>query len=353
MANDIPHIPDAQEPEDHLAPGASESGWLPATTPLMDMPISDQQSAPPRSADPVQARPANANPAQANPSNANPDEPVPPPSRSNAAWLVITLMNIVLIVFLVPASLLKQDQLGFIFKVVSIVGAMGAFAAGLVWFKNLMTSLPQQRWFKIANVAILFAVVPLHVSQQSVVPLHPRIEPSGTLLEIDGQQRDYEGGVRLSVSNHQVRVRATSNSHPRDIAITYKDVFYAIFKNYSEYWTPWYKVTINTNSENVEVLIRKKDGEFDADFRKHPPATELALPFQPKSNSNDTFIYHGANNPNGSADHINLPYGEYELTARSNGCNQTLVTQLIVGKVIVGKVEASDRVDFDPLCDTP
>jgi hypothetical protein len=258
-------------------------------------------------------------------------------------------LNIVLIVFLLPASVLKNEQLAFIIKVGTLVAAAGAFAAGLVYFKNLLSSLPTRKWFKRLNVVVFCLLIPIHASQLPVVAVHPRIEPRGAKLEIDGRARDYENGtIRLSINNHPVQVSPASGGKPRDFNVTYKEVFFALFSDYSPRWTPLFQVTIDTNSENVEVTIQKKDGEFDAAFRKRPPATELNLPFEAKADARDVFIYRGANNPIGSADHVELPYGDYEFTARKNNCAEKDVKSLKVGSA------PSERysVDFKPLCET-
>jgi hypothetical protein len=325
MANDNPHndpavIVDAA----HSATGNSEPEGPPVTPARTILPDSDPQI--------VVAKESSG-----------------APTRSDAVWLLLTLVNIGLFVFLVPADVLENKQLGFIIKSVSLIGAMGAFAAGLLWFKKFVTSLPERKWFRVTQIAALCVLIPLQVSQRSVVPLHPRVEPAGTKLEVDGEPRRYDSGtVRVSIRNHRIRVSAASGGHPREFPLSYTDVFAAIFKEYSPRWTPLYEVTINTNSEDVEVVIRKKDGEFDADFRANPPPTELGLSFEPQANAKDTFIYRGANNPNGSADHVNLPYGDYELTARNASCRDTDIRPLSVGK----SHSAKHSVDFNPLCET-
>ena len=86
-----------------------------------------------------------------------------------------------------------------------------------------------------------------------------------------------------------------------------------------------------------------KDGVFDPGFRKDPPATGLELTFVPKPDSNDTFVYRGANLSTGSGDYVDLPYGEYELIAHKEGCKQS-VKQLSVGKTPEAKA------NFDRLC---
>jgi hypothetical protein len=252
-------------------------------------------------------------------------------------------------VFLLPVSLLKNEQVAFIIKVGTLVGAAGAFAAGLMWFKKLATSLPRQKLFKVLNIVALCGLIPAHVSQMQVVPIHPRVEPAGAKLEIDGQPRDYENGtVRMSIGSHNVKVSPTGGGQSRDFTVSYKDVFFAIFNDYKPRWTPLYQVTIDTNSENVEVAIQKKDGDFDVAFRKNPPTTELKLTFEPKADGKDLFIYRGADNPNGSADHVELPYGEYQFTASRNNCKERDVITLRVGNEQTGKYS----VEFKPLCET-
>lgn len=286
-----------------------------------------------------------------------PAPPPPPPSKRNAVWLVITLINIVLIVFLIPADLLENKQLATLLKVVSFVGAMGAFAAGVVYLKEFVGWLLGNRAFKIAQLVLLGLLLLIHVSQLSVIAAHPMIQPAGAKLEIDGRPREYENGtVRLSIGNHTAKV--TSNDGiPREFKITYKDVVGSLFHRYSPAWSPLYQVRIDTNSPDVEVIIVKKDGDFDPDFLKNPPMTELKekgaansaeeFRFDPSPNVHNSFVYQGGSDDSGATDHLRLPPGEYELTAQKQGCEKRLVKTLTVGKM------GPHKVQFDPLCDTP
>jgi hypothetical protein len=365
MANNTPHVGAAQEPEPQTAINDREPEQPNLTVPVTSAPIFSGQNGNPGNKSGAQADPGPANPvsealvnpppAHPNPAIVNPAGPLPPPpSSSNAVWLAITLLNVVLIVVLLPATLLKSEEVSFIIKLVVMVGAAGAFAAGLVWFQNLARSLPNRKGFKVLNIVLLCTLIPVNVSQMTVVPLHPTLEP-GSTLKIDDKGRELDGGaLRLSVNNHEVSVTppvddsANDKGKPWKYKVTYKEMILAIFWGYHSRWTPLYLVYVNTDDPDVEILIRKTDGDFDADFLQKPEPTKRGYLFNRKPESKNTFVYRGGPNQTGSEDLLHLPYGNYDFIGSKNGC-APLLKQLNINKW----EPQGYSVDFGSICGTP
>jgi len=346
MAN---NPPDGRASDAPVSQVAVDESANPASKQTDVVPVSENQ---PLAASPKQS---DANAGNGGPGAAKPvvvtvkleETPPPPPSRSNAFWLGLTLVNIVLIVFLLPSALLKNDRVAFIVQIVTTVAAAGVFAAGLVYFKNLASSLPQRKWFKVVNIVALCLLGPVNVLRLPVVPIHPQIEPAGAKLKVDDEDVEhFNDRLRLSVGSHKVQItpRLRSEGTEKTYWISYKDVIRAVFKDYTPRWTPLQEVTVGTKEPNVEVTIRMKGGEFDAEFRENPPATAGQLPFGPKPNVNDTFIYRGANYETGGGDAVKLPYGEYEFVARKDGCQKQVNTVVVINK------DSEADVDFPRLC---
>ena len=295
-----------------------------------------------------------------------PTENPPPllqPSRATAGWLVLTLLNIGLLVFLVPVPIFDSPQAQLLAKVLSTVVAAGAFAAGVLFFKMVLLTLPEQRWFKISNVIALGILILLHVSQQNVVSIYPRIDPEGATLIIDEQPRAYEAGgkVGLAIHSHTVKIRpqgGDTGKEPQDgvlgepeymereFEVKCKDVFLGIFTTYSPRWGLLYRVTIYTRNPNVEVRIHKKDDAFDTDFLQDTLARDLR---KLTPGSTNDLVYRGTAAPLGSSGVIYLPYGEYVFTASMAGClsNQTQPPK----PLFIGTDRMPYEVAFSKLCE--
>lgn len=273
----------------------------------------------------------------------------PSASGANALWLAVTLLNLVLIAFLLPSWLLKNDTVLFIIKVASIVAAAGAFAAGLVWFQNFLTSLPSHPWFKVSQIIAFVVLGLLNVAKLPLVPLYPVVD-AGATLEINGQHQNVEAGtVRVSFGAHKIVVSPgkADDGKPWHYSLGYEDVFSAIFRKYEQRWSPLYAVDIKTKVSNVEVLIRKLDGDFDPGFRNKPEPSDFGFKFEPMTGKTDAFIYGASDSQFGSADVVYLPPGEYAFTAHKEGCGDKEIRINIKGIQHGGHT-----VDFESLCDT-
>jgi hypothetical protein len=276
--------------------------------------------------------------------------------------MLITFLNIALFVFVVPDWIFEAKQISLLTKIFPAIVAAGLFAAGLVWFKNVLVTLPERRWFRIVNIVLLCLLIPLNISQQNVVAVQPQIESNGYKVKVlvDDKERDYEPGgkIRLSIADHIVKiVPETQENEPKGneappsqmiegkFDVSYKDVFYGLFADYRPHWSPLYVVLISVLEPNVEVLIHKTCGDFDLAFIADPPATRLGNPFAAKPGSRTEFVYRGSNKAGGTVDHLYLPYGDYEFTASQAACANKPKLQQKVGEDPHGSI-----VSFEPLC---
>jgi len=251
---------------------------------------------------------------------ANDEAAKPPlPSRSTAIWLCVTLLNLVLLVFLVPESLLKDQRVDFLVKAVPV--AAGLFVAGYVWIKAHFLDFLAHGSYKIVQTALLSVLILLHASQFPIVRITPQLEPADAWLGVDGSEPGpYNGGLRVSVRDHTVKVvkiMPRQRTIEREIKISFKDMLAAIFTNYSPRWPLLYEVAVVIQQPGVEVRISKTDGEFDEDFtsRRHFTGLTLPLKLDPLSR---TLIYYNGDVVGDDA--IELPYGEYVFNAAKVGC---------------------------------
>lgn len=314
---------------------------------------------------PATASPANTAAPQANtaapPQSESP--PPPPPSRAVAGWLVFTFVNITLFVFLVPDSILESKKVALLIKILPAVVAGGLFAAGMVWFKGILLALPERRSFRITNIVALGLLILLHVSQQDVVSIYPQMNTGGAKVKlfVDDKERPYEPGdkVRLSIGPHTIRVvpdnegaqpQGGEADYPEikegQFRVTYKQVLCGLLGDYSPKWGPLYRVAVITPEANVEVLIHKTDGEFDAFFLENHPSTKLKYTFKRKPGSVNEFLYRGTHEELGSLDHLYLPNGYYFFTASREGCPHDPEKKLNIG------IDTRPyTVSFKPLCE--
>jgi len=255
---------------------------------------------------------------------ANDAESQPPdPSRSTAIWLCVTLLNLVLLVFLIPESLLKDAKVEFLVKAVPV--AAGLFLAGYVYIKAHFLEFLAKRSYKITQTAILGILILLHASQLPIIQINPQLEPADALLAIDGSEPEaYDGsGFRVSVNDHTVRIVKTTFKQvtiERTIKTSYKKILAAIFRSYSPHWPLLYQVAVDIQQPGVEVRIRKTDGEFDEDFCSKAHVTARNLPLTLDHNSRDTLIYNSGNDETVPDDTLELPYGEYVVNATRALC---------------------------------
>jgi hypothetical protein len=235
----------------------------------------------------------------------------------------VTLLNLVLVVFLIPDSLLKNERVEFLVKAVPV--AAGLFVAGYVWIKAHFLEFLAQRSYKIVQTTILGMLILLHTSQFPIIKINPQLEPADALLAIDGSEPEpYDGsGFRVSVNDHTVRIVKTTFKQvtiERTIKTSYKEILAAIFRNYSPHWPLLYQVAVDIQQPGVEVRIRKTDGEFDEDFCSKAHLTGRNVPLTLDHNSRDTLIYYSGNDEVVGDDVLELPYGEYVVNATRALC---------------------------------
>lgn len=267
----------------------------------------------------------------------------PPPSFWNAIWLVITFVNFVLFLFIIPESLFKDERIELIVKAGSFLVTI--FVGGFLWLKTRFFDFLGRTAFKVSQSALLGVLVTLHLSQFSLFPIYPAIKPADATLKVDGAPVKYDGKrLRLPISDHKITIGNAEEENEREFSVSYKDVLFSMFKGYRPSWSLLYNVKLSISDAKVEVVIRKLDGEFDDDYREKREPTTLGQPF--KQTAKDTFVYLSKDEPLGSTDNIRLPYGDYEFTARRQGCKTDMKT------LSIGQDQSSEyEVNFDVLCE--
>jgi len=230
----------------------------------------------------------------------------------------VTLLNVILFVFLIPDSWLKgNEKVSFIIKVGSVVVASGAFVAGVAFFRSFIASIPRRTWFKVTNSVVVGVLLTLHLTQMRVVPIYPRVEPAGARLLVDDRPEEYAGkAVWLSINNHGAKVSPERGGDATPYSISYKDVFGAIFKKYSPRWPLRYSIPIEVIGANVNVYIRKIDGELDPAFTREFSELNPGL----ERGENGVLKWSGPGDPGGGFADVKLPYGTYEMYAQKDDC---------------------------------
>jgi hypothetical protein len=249
------------------------------------------------------------------------------PSGSDALWLAITLLNLVLIIWLLPDSLIdpeKNKPLNLLIKILPIT--FGLFAAGYLWFKVRLRSFLKQTSYKITMTALMAVLLTLHISQLPFFPIYPQVQPPNARIEVDTKPAQLNNGrLFTTIKDHTVILKPPEGEDhgERPFSISYKDVFFGLFKTYSPRWSLLCKVGIATQDPDVEVVIEKTDNPFDDEFIRNPPAPwmkDSGTTFKQRGAENNVFVHTGVSNPSGGGDYIKLPYGQYKLTARKSGC---------------------------------
>ena len=275
---------------------------------------------------------------------------------------VITFLNVALFVFVVPEWILDAKRISLLTKVFPAVIVAGLFGLVVVWFKNVLTTLPEKTWFQTINFILFVLLVLLNISQQNISAVFPQIKSNGYQVKVlvDDTERAYQPGgtIRLSIADHTVRIvpeidenqsKDSQDASPQikegKFTVSYKDVLGGLFADYKPQWGLLYVVGINVLEPNVEVLIHKTDGDFDVAFIADPPPTAIKNPFSAKPGSQTDFVYRGSDTAGGTFDRFYLPYGVYEFTASRADClEKPQLTRTI------GEDRGRHIINFAPLC---
>ena len=245
------------------------------------------------------------------------------PTFSDAAWWLLCLIDIALLLWWIPENFFESRRVDFFIKAAAFIGS-SLFLLTYAWFKEQILSFTRRRIFHVLVIAFLIVLLPFYISLFPIFRLNPRVEPQTAELIVDGktETKFRPDDLRLSVGQHTITViDTTSDEKPnsRDFQVGYLDFLRSWFrKDAGPYWPLLYPVGISTDEPGVVIVIRKKDGDFDRDFTRGRHTTGFKAPIQfiePK-------VLSFAANENG-IDSISLPYGTYEFIARKEGCGQT------------------------------
>jgi hypothetical protein len=115
----------------------------------------------------------------------------------------------------------------------------------------------------------------------------------------------------------------------------------------SENLSPFYAVDLKTKAPNMQVEIRKTDGDFNTEFLADPqptalfPRTKLEL----KPETKNIFLWHATPNELGTSDIVYVPHGKYVFTADNEACRNKPIEKALTEVRPEGYL-----VDFRSLC---
>lgn len=273
-----------------------------------------------------------AQPPQPDPGLPPPKRRDPRPSASEALWLIITIINLTLLLWLIPEEKLQVSEvrLGLWVKILPVI--LTVFVAGYVWIKAQFARFVRRTSYKIIQTALLATLLTIHVSQLPIFPMYPKLDPHAALVGIDGETPRKLKKQRLftTVKDQTVTVSSEDGQNKQDFDVSYKDVLFGLF--YQPNWSLHNRVTVYTTQPGVKIRIEKTGDPFDAEFHGRPPATKRSPATSLSADPGDGRVmeYTGMREEGILEDEIRLPTGRYKLTFRRGNCHETYGEELSV-----------------------
>lgn len=247
------------------------------------------------------------------------------PHLGDAAWLVVIVTNLALLLALIPDSVLQSTKLGLIIKVIPWLGSY-LFVLGYAWFSDQIIRFTRQPAFKVTQIVMLVVLAGVSFSRLQVFDIHPLIEPQGAEVMVDGGlvTVDKDGSIAVSLKSHDITITDKSDKNQRgepnerEFQLSFRDAFHAWRdSNYKPHWPLTYEIWFTAEKPISELEIRKIDGNFDADFWAKPSSTASKRPL---TRGRDVNVLLFAWEQNTRTVAFDLPFGTYKVLAKKFDC---------------------------------
>ena len=201
------------------------------------------------------------------------------PSGFDAFWLVLTIVNCALILWLLPDRVLKADWFDVLGGKIAPWLATSVFVAGYTWFAAEILAFTRSKAFRVLQ-AVLF--VPLFLLEVPLVTLRAEITPPNAQLLVDGvrvrrthaEWRDdaYLHDIQLVLRPHRFELRPpdyweAKRAAAQDIELGWRDMLGAVFKQRELHWSIVWPVTLSAPcSISRVIVIRQNHDSFDNNY---------------------------------------------------------------------------------------
>ncbi len=256
-------------------------------------------------------------------------KPAPAPDRRQVFWLFLCVTNTAMLLWLLPETIFNNQRTENLGRFVVWLSS-SVFISSFIWFREKLLGLTQSRIVRVA-LGLAFPILTLlYISQLSIFPIHPIIEPSGAELIIDGQHVNDEDreDLRLSLSEHPVTVQPAgwlpqnnNGEYPRKFKLTRLDLFSAWWSGQQPRWPLIYDVYIEAKGPVDEVVVQSVGQDLDREFVRRPyaPLAPATFPVGAPLAKGRELVYqwHGTSD---ALLPLRLPYGRYVIFSRKKDC---------------------------------
>ncbi len=236
----------------------------------------------------------------------------PLPSWKDAIWVGVVVADAILLITQVPERIFKNTSFEFASNLVGYVFG-GVLLVYSSWAREQIMKFIQIGWCRAALVSLLVLLLFL---QAHLFFIHPRIQPTGSKLLVDGDPVHVKYGSDLSLSfgSHDVEVLAPDKTseqgeaikqqadvtRPNQFTIGQLDLIKGKFrKKGGDLWTPLYSLSLSRHFSNSIIKLRREGGFFDG----IEDSNELSVKLD-KDGSME--ILEGADSPT-----VYVPLGQY------------------------------------------
>jgi hypothetical protein len=238
----------------------------------------------------------------------------PLPNWKDAFWLAVFIADLTLLFSWFPEE--AKGPLEFLGKFLPwLLGSL--FVVANDWFRNRLLEISRVRWLRSAQLT--FLIFGLTFGRIQLIPITAAVNPTGTRLIIDGEERASDKTIWLTVGNHKVLI--SEGQEPNDKVAKDREfklqwwqlLGAAFFKRYKPDWRLVYQLDVMT-PKICTVTVTKQDGRFDGDFLEHVHVNK----FSPEEKSDTTLQFQSFGPKKDNS--IELPSGQY-VVERSD-CNK-------------------------------
>jgi hypothetical protein len=265
------------------------------------------------------------------------EEATPAPSRSDAFWLFLCLANVAMLLWWTPEAVLENPKLEFLVKLIPLVGGY-LFALGYLWFRNNLLAAGRSGKFKAAQLLLAAVLLPAGLSQTNIFHLKPLLEPDKAVtVSVGGEEVDPKR-IWLPLGTHEFKIRfgrkeGADRWEERTFKLGPWQMLKALWAR--PRWPLLYKITFIYSASDVEVVVRRVEGEYDAGFLEtlRNPPDDLHVKWE-EGESQPTFVYSCTAKSFGGvggSESVSLPPGTYSMYARKKGCGQSDPLTVVIG----------------------
>jgi hypothetical protein len=200
-------------------------------------------------------------------------------SVADAFWLVLTIVNCALFLWLIPDKVLKADWFDVLSGKIAPWLATSVFVAGYTWWTDEILQFSRSRVFRALQVVIF---VPLFLTEVPLITISAEITPPNAQLWIDGERttrsraawrnESYLHDIQLVFKPHRFEVKPPDYWDPnhngaQEIELGWRDMFTALAGRREFHWSIVWPVTFSAACSPTRIIaIRDGRDAFDNNY---------------------------------------------------------------------------------------